>query len=153
MDEKRSSYGRQKELEQEQDLMVAESQGVRTHRDLRVFQAAFNLAMSLFELSKAFPKEETYSLTDQVRRSSRSVATNLSEAWQKRRYPAAFVSKLNDSEAEVSETQTWIEFAVACKYLDGAQGCELLTSYENVLRTLSAMIKHSEHWTKPIKNN
>lgn len=84
------------------------------HQDLEVYKKAFAAAMRIFEISKTFPKEETYSLTDQIRRSSRSVCANLAEAWRKRRYKAAFVSKLNDSEGESAETQTWIEFAVSC---------------------------------------
>ena len=91
---------------------------IRTHRDLEVYEKAFGAAMMIFECSKSFPKEETYSLTDQMRRSSRSVCANLAEAWRKRRYEAAFVSKLSDCEAEAAETQTWIEFAVKSDYLD-----------------------------------
>src|SRR4051812_29161513 len=90
------------------------------HQDLDVYKKAFEAAMQVFELSKKFPKEEVYSLTDQIRRSSRSVCANLAEAWRKRRYEAAFVSKLNDSEAEAAETQTWLEFAVRCEYLTPA---------------------------------
>src|SRR5689334_11080052 len=88
-----------------------------THRDLEVYRKAFAASMDIFQCSKKFPKEETYSLTDQFRRSSRSVNANLAEAWRKRRYQAAFISKLSDAEAEAAETQTWIEFAVACEYL------------------------------------
>jgi len=87
---------------------------IQSHRDLEIYCKAFTAAMQLFEHSKRFPKEETYSLTDQVRRSSRSVCANLAEAWRKRRYEAAFVSKLTDSESEAAETQVWIEFAVKC---------------------------------------
>ena len=78
--------------------------------------------MEIFRISKTFPKEETYSLTDQIRRSSRSVFANLAEAWRERRYQAAFISKLSDTEAEAAETQVWIEFAVKCEYLDRQQG-------------------------------
>ncbi|HEX8196634.1 MAG TPA: four helix bundle protein [Pyrinomonadaceae bacterium] len=78
------------------------------HQDLDVYRKAFDASMQIFELSKDFPKEETYSLTDQVRRSSRSVCANIAEAWRKRRYQAAFISKLNDCEAEAAETQTWL---------------------------------------------
>ena len=77
---------------------------VQTHRDLEVFGKAFAAAMGVFELSKSFPKEEVYSLTDQIRKSSRSVCANLSEAWRKRRYPGSFVKKLCDSEGEAAET-------------------------------------------------
>lgn len=85
---------------------------VRTHRDLTVYQKAFDAALKIFEISKQFPKEETYSLTDQIRRSSRSVCSNLAEAWRKRRYEGAFISKLSDCEGEAAETQVWLEFAV-----------------------------------------
>src|SRR6476619_2848607 len=89
-----------------------------SHRDLDVYGSAFDVAMTIFELSKGFPKEETYSLTDQMRRSSRSVCANLAEAWRKRRYEAAFVAKLSDSESEAAETQVWLQFAVESGYLD-----------------------------------
>ena len=90
---------------------------IQQHTELEVYKKAFGAAMMIFELSKAFPKEETYSLTDQIRRSSRSVCANLAEAWRKRRYKAAFVSKLADAESEAAETQVWIEFALKCDYL------------------------------------
>lgn len=117
-----------------------------SHRDLEVFQKAFAAAMRIFELSKSFPKEETYSLTDQIRRSSRSVASNLAEAWRKRRYEAAFISKLSDSEGEAAETQVWIEFAVACGYISSDVGNHLYQAYDEVLATLVGMINHPETW-------
>ncbi|HXG84437.1 MAG TPA: four helix bundle protein [Pyrinomonadaceae bacterium] len=92
------------------------------HQELDVYKKAFETASRVFEISKRFPKEETYSMTDQIRRSSRSVCANLAEAWRKRRYEAAFVSKLNDCEGEAAETQTWLEFAVKCEYLDKDTG-------------------------------
>lgn len=91
---------------------------IRTHRELEVYRKAFDAAMQVFELTKGFPREERYSLTDQIRRSSRSVCANLAEAWRKRRYEGAFVLKLNDSEAEAAETQVWLEFAVKSNYLE-----------------------------------
>jgi four helix bundle protein len=100
----------------------------------------------LFNLTKAFPKEEKYALTDQVRRSSRSVCANLAEAWRKRRYEAAFISKLSDSEGEAAETQTWIEFAVHCGYMTRDDGNALYRTYEEVLSTLVGMINHPETW-------
>jgi len=118
------------------------AQTIKTHRDLDVYQMAFEAAMRIFELTKSFPKEETYSLTDQIRRSSRSVCTNIAEAWRKRRYEAAFVSKLNDSEAEAAETQVWLEFSVKCNYLDATVGRELYTTYDNILGKLVNMILH-----------
>ena len=122
------------------------SQAIKTHRDLDVYQMAFEAAMRIFELTKRFPKEETYSLTDQIRRSSRSVCSNIAEAWRKRRYEAAFVSKLNDSEAEAAETQVWLEFSVKCNYLDAAVGRELYTTYDNILGKLVNMILRPEQW-------
>lgn len=91
---------------------------IRRHTDLDVYQRSFLIAMRVFFLSKEFPTEEKYSLTSQCRRSSRSVAANITEAWRKRKYPSAFVAKLSDAEAEAAETQTWIQFAVECGYLN-----------------------------------
>lgn len=108
---------------------------------------AMEAAMDVFEASKGFPKEEIYSLTDQVRRSSRSVCANLAEAWRKRRYRAAFVSKLCDAEAEAAETQVWMEFAVRCGYLDRDHAGSLYQTYESVQRMLVAMINNPAHWT------
>jgi four helix bundle protein len=122
------------------------AQTIKTHRDLDVYQMAFEAAMRIFELTKSFPKEETYSLTDQIRRASRSVCSNIAEGWRKRRYEAAFVSKLNDAEAEAAETQIWLEFSVRCNYLDAAVGRELYTTYDNILGKLVNMILHPEQW-------
>src|SRR5438067_3810974 len=119
---------------------------IRTHRDLDVYGKAFDAAMRIFALSKAFPKEETYSLTDQIRRSSRSVCANLAEAWRKRRYEAAFISKLCDSESEAAETQVWIEFAVKCGYLDRDRAEPLYRTYDEILRMLVAMINSPQSW-------
>src|SRR5579859_2928032 len=91
---------------------------IQSHRDLDVYRKAFDVSMTIFQLSKAFPKEETYSLTDQVRRSSRSVCANLAEAWRKRRYKAAFICKLCDAEAEAAESQVWLKFSVKCGYME-----------------------------------
>lgn len=120
---------------------------IKIHRELEVYQMAFEAAMKIFELSKKFPKEEIYSLTDQIRRSSRSVCSNLAEAWRKRRYPAAFVSKLSDAEAEAAETQVWLEFAVKCDYLDAKTARELYRTYENVIGKIVNMLWHPEQWT------
>lgn len=122
---------------------------VQTHRDLIVYERAFEAAMTIFELSKRFPKEETYSLTDQIRRSSRSVCANLAEAWRKRRYQAAFISKLSDSESEAAETQVWLEFAARCGYMDRDEATRLSQSYDAILGTLVGMITHPETWTLP----
>lgn len=118
----------------------------RVHRDLEVYQLAFDAAMRVFELSKRFPIEERYSLTDQIRRSSRSVCANLGEAWRKRRYQAAFVAKLSDCESEAAETQIWLEFAVRCGYMDVEPGRELYQSYDNIIGKLVNMLTNPSNW-------
>ena len=120
---------------------------IRSFKELRVWQNAMDVAMQIFELSKSFPAEERYSLTDQVRRSSRSVATNTAEAWRKRRYPAAFVSKLSDAEAEAGETQTWIEFCRRCGYLNAATCDELDAHCDQIMGQLVNMMNQPETWT------
>ena len=120
---------------------------VRRHTDLDVYARAFAAAMKLFELSRKFPVEERYSLTDQVRRSSRSVSANTAEAWRKRRYPAAFVSKLSDAEGEAAEAQTWIQFAVSCGYLEAEVGRPLYSEYDEIIAMLVHMITHPDDWT------
>jgi four helix bundle protein len=122
---------------------------IRTHHDLEVYQTAFNLAMIVFQKTKSFLKEERYSLTDQVRRSSRSVCANLAEAWHKRRYEASFLSKLSDAEAEGAETQVWLEFAVQCRYLEVEVGEELSTSYDNILGKIVTLINNPQPWLLP----
>ncbi len=113
---------------------------------LKSVSNGFDAAMQIFELSKKFPVEERYSLTDQIRRSSRSVCANLAEAWRKRRYEAAFVAKLIDSEAEAAETQTWIEFAVKCNYMDVEVGRELYGTYNQVIGSLVNMTNNPIPW-------
>lgn len=88
-----------------------------TYKDLTVYKKAFQLAMEIFEVTKRFPPEEKFSLTDQIRRSARSVCTNFAEAYRKRRYPAHFTSKLSDAEMENTETEVWLDFALSCKYI------------------------------------
>ena len=119
---------------------------VQNHQDLEVYRKAFEAAMSIFELSKPFPKEEIYSLTDQIRRSSRSVCSNLAEAWRKRRYEAAFISKLSDAEGEAAETQVWLEFAVKCGYLKRSEAAALYQIYDAAIATIVGMITHPETW-------
>ena len=119
------------------------------HHELDVYRKAFEHSMEVFSLSKNFPKEETYSLTDQIRRSSRSVCANIAEAWRKRRYEAAFCSKLSDAEAEAAETQTWIEFACRCKYLDRKTARNLFKAYDEVLAMIVSMINSPEKWVLP----
>lgn len=119
---------------------------VRTYLDLDVYKNAMELAMRVFELTKTFPAEERYSLTDQVRRSSRSVCANIAEAWRKRRYQAAFVSKLNDSEGEAAETQVHLEIAWRSGYLKPETFAELDDAYDKVMGQLVRMIEQPDKW-------
>ena len=130
------------------DLQAAEP-CIRRHEDLDVFQLAYASAGEIFSLSKAFPMEERYSLTDQIRRSSRSVCANLAEAWRKRRYRAAFKSKLSDSEAEAAETQVWLRFSSDCGYLSSAEADRLSGQYERVIGKIVTMIHNPDPWLLP----
>jgi four helix bundle protein len=125
---------------------------ITRHTELDVYKKAFGASMELFELSKSFPKEETYSLTDQARRASRSVCANLAEAWRKRRYEAAFTAKLSDSECEAAETQVWLQFAVECKYLSRDRARTLYSAYDEILAMLVEIINHPEPWLLPGRN-
>jgi len=116
------------------------------YRDLKVYQLAYKLAMEVFHISKAFPREEIYSLTDQIRRSSRSVAANLAEGFRKRRYQNAFVNKLTDCDAEAAETQVWIDFAFDCGYLSKENRDRLIEQYEEVGRMLGGMMAKPENF-------
>jgi len=117
------------------------------HTDLEVYQRAFAVAMEVFRLSKTFPAEEKYSLTDQGRRSSRSVAANITEAWRKRRYSGSFVSKLNDAEGEAAETQTWLQFAVECGYANAETTRTIYAEYDNIIGMLVNMQNHPDQWS------
>src|SRR4030095_7691141 len=103
-----------------------------SYKDMIIYTKAFRLAMDIFEISKRFPKEETYSLTDQVRRCSRSVCVNFAEAYRRRKYPAHFVSKITDADAENSETEVWLDFAFACKYINDDEHRNLISQKEEV---------------------
>ena len=120
---------------------------IRSVRDLVVYKKAFDVAMAIFEISKSFPKEEKYSLTDQIRRSSRSVCANISEAWRKRRYQAVFVNKLSDAGQEAAETQTWLDFALSCNYIRDEELQEFHATYENIIGKIVIMSIHPENWT------
>jgi four helix bundle protein len=120
---------------------------VKFHQELVVFQKSFEMAMLIYELSKSFPKEELYSLTDQIRRSSRSVSANISEAWGKRKYEKSFIAKLTDSEGEARETQTWLQFSLACTYINEEQFNNLNNQYNQIIGMLVSMINQSEKWT------
>ncbi|HNT67611.1 MAG TPA: four helix bundle protein [Syntrophorhabdaceae bacterium] len=112
--------------------------------DLEVYKIAFETSMAIFEISKTFPKEERYSLTDQVRRSSRSVCANLAEGWRKRRYKAVFINKLLDAAQEAAETQTWLEFALASNYMNKEQYNALNEHYEHIFAMLNSMEKKAD---------
>ena len=120
---------------------------VKVHKDLVVYQKAFDAAMEIYHLSKSFPQEETYSLTDQIRRSSRSVNANITEAWRKRRYEKSFVNKLNDADGEAAETQNWLDFAFACKYMDEKTYLDLYKKYDEILGMIVSMTINSKKWT------
>lgn len=114
------------------------------HKDLKVYQLAYKSAMEIFNESKAFPIEERYSLTDQIRRSSRSVATNIAEAFRKRRYRNMFVKKLSDSDAEATETQVWLDFSLDCGYLSRESYEKLVKGYEEIGKMLGSMMSTPE---------
>ena len=120
---------------------------IKSHKELRVYQAAIDAAMRIFEITKRFPVEERYSMTDQMRRSSRSVCSNIGEAWRKRRYSAHFVSKLSDSEGEAEETRVWLDLAFRCKYITEAEALGLDQTYDGILGQLVRMIDHPDQWT------
>jgi len=125
---------------------------IQHHWDLEVYQSSVGLAMELFNLSKNFPVEERYALTDQLRRSMRSVSAQIAEAWRRRKYSAAFVNKLNEAEGEAAETQTWIEYAVKCGYVNRDSGQGLHKNYEKHLNQLTNMGNHPEKWVLNRRN-
>jgi four helix bundle protein len=119
---------------------------IKSYRDLRVYQLAMEAAMEIFELTKSFPVEEKYSMTDQMRKSSRSVCTNIAEGWRKRRYKAAFIAKFSDSEGEAAETQVWLEFAMRCKYISNEVFERLDDKYDHIIGQLVKMIDNADDW-------
>ena len=120
---------------------------INSHRELEVYQLGFEAAMRIFELSKGFPKAELYSLTDQIRRSSRSVCGNITESFRKRKYPKAFVSKLSDAESEAAETQTWLDFAIKCRYIDLDIYKMADQEYDHIIGKLVNMARYPEKWS------
>ena len=124
---------------------------ITKHTDLDVYNLAFDAAMEIFRLSMNFPIEERYSLTDQIRRASRSVSANIAEGWNKRRYPAAFISKLADSAGEAGETEVWLQFAVKCSYLEAEQTRPLYNTYDEIIAKLVNMQINQDKWTFPEK--
>jgi len=119
---------------------------INSYKELRVFENAMSAAMKIFELTKSFPPEEKYSMVDQMRRSSRSVCSNIGEAWRKRRYKAAFIAKLSDAESEACETQVWIEFAKRCEYLKDEICNELDEDYDQIMGQIVNMINEADKW-------
>ncbi len=119
---------------------------IRKHTDLNDYKLSFEVGMEVFEISKKFPKEERYSLTDQIRRSSRSVSGNIAEAWRKRRYPKSFVAKLSDSDGESAETQVWLDYALTCNYIEQEEHDKLYDKYEHIMAMLTNMITKPEQW-------
>lgn len=119
---------------------------VADYKQLRVYQLAFETAMEIFTSSKLFPSAEKFSLTDQIRRSWRSVCTNIAEAWRKRRYEAAFVSKLSDSDGEAAETEVHLDFALRCGYLDAQTYAKLRDHYDHICRQLTNMMDDAPSW-------
>ena len=119
---------------------------IQSYKELRVYQAAMEGSMRIFELSKSFPIEEKYSLTDQIRKASRSVCANIGEAWRKRRSPAHFVSKLSDSEGEAKETRVWLELSLRCGYMSKVDASDLDERYDRIIGQLVSMIDRPEQW-------
>ena len=125
---------------------------VRHFRELEVYKNAMDSSMRIFNISKKFPAEEKYSLTDQIRRSSRSVCANIAEAWRKRRYRAAFISKLSDAETEATETQVWCELAYLCEYIDKKTFVELDDACDHIVSQTVRMVDNADRWTRTAKS-
>jgi four helix bundle protein len=119
---------------------------INSYRELRVYKAALDAAMEIFEITKKFPPEEKYSLVDQIRRCSRSVCSNIGEGWRRRRYKAAFVAKLNDSEGEAAETQVWLDVSYRCQYIDLKTRDRLDAIYDSIIGQLVRMVEDVEKW-------
>jgi four helix bundle protein len=119
---------------------------IRTHKGIDAYKLSFDSAMEIYELSKLFPKEERYSLTDQVRRSSRSICANIAESFRARRYVKSFISKLSIAEAEAAETQVWIDFAYACGYISKETHDDLFDKYDHTIAMIVKMITNPEDW-------
>lgn len=119
---------------------------IKSYRGLDVYRMAMDAAMEIYQLTNNFPPAEKYSLVDQIRRSSRSVCANLAEAWRRRRYKAAFVSKLNDVESETEETRVWLEFSLRCRYIDESTFIALDKEYDNIMGKIVRMIMNPDDW-------
>jgi len=121
---------------------------INSFRDLIVYQKAYQAAMEIFQVTQAFPKEEKYSLTDQIRRSSRSITSNIAEAWSKRIYPKSFVSKLSDSLGEEYETENWLDYSRDCNYINTETYSKLMENYAEIRKMLISMINNPEKFCK-----
>ncbi len=117
-----------------------------THRELKVYIKAFDASMNIYQCSKSFPKEEIYSLTDQIRRSSRSVSANIAEAFRRRKYPKSFISKLNECEAEAAETQNWLDYALEYHFISDKIHKEIDNEYNDIIAMLIKMRLHADSW-------
>jgi four helix bundle protein len=118
----------------------------RGYRDLKVYKLAYKLAMDIFEVTKSFPPEERYSLIDQIRKSSRSVAANIAEAWKRRQYPKMFISRIIDSASEAGETEVWLDFSKDCGYLEKPKYDQLMKGYDEVNRMLFGMVRKPDRF-------
>lgn len=130
----------------EQGRLGVKMARISSHKELDVYKMAFESSMRLFDISKSFPKEERYALTDQIRRASRAVCSNVAEAWRKRRYEKSFILLLNNAEAEAAEVQTWLDFSLECGYLNQTTKDELHKSYDFIIGKLVNMIRNPSPW-------
>lgn len=128
-------------------LIFVDMNNIRTHKDLKVYQTSFEAGVEIYKTTKAFPHEELYSLTDQMRRSSRSVSANIAEAFRKRRYQKSFLLKLSDAEGEAAETQVWLDYALEFGLIKEEQHKTLFDKYEHILSMISKMTQEPEKWT------
>lgn len=149
MERGRMGVGKKRRNGEKANERNGEIMEIKSFRDLHVYQNSLEVAMEIYEISKSFPAEEKYSLTDQIRRSSRSVCANIGEAWRKRRYKAAFISKLNDSEGEAAETQVWLDFALRINLITKEKWNNLNEKYETFLGQLVKMINEPHKWCIP----
>jgi len=120
---------------------------IKSHKELIVYQLAFKVSMEIYQITKSLRKEEVFSLTSQIRRSSRSVCSNLAEAFRKRRYEKSFVSKLSDSEGEAAETQVWLDYSLECQYANQETYIRLFADYEKIIGMLVNMMNHPDQWS------
>jgi four helix bundle protein len=123
-----------------------EKKKIQYHWEIDAYKLSVEAAMEIYELSKSFPEEEKYSLTDQIRRSSRSVSAQIAEGWRRRKYRAAFVNKMNEAEGEAAETQVWLEYSVKCFYMSREDGTRLHRKYDEIIGKLINMGNHPEQW-------